>query len=110
MAKPRLHLDADTSNSSLWHALLAQGNDVTRTPNGWMAFDATDEQQLLGATAQGRCIFTFNIRDFFPLVKRYPHHSGIILSSQKPMPELFKAWIVFCPKQKPAIGQVNCVG
>jgi hypothetical protein len=91
MAKLRLHLDADTSRISLWRALLERGHDVTRTPNGWMALDATDEQQLLGATAQGRCIFTFNIRDFMALANRYPHHGGIILSSQKPMPVLFKS-------------------
>ena len=91
MAKPRLHLDADTSRISLLRALLERGHDVTRTPNEWMALDAIDEQQLLGATAQGRCIFTFNIRDFMALAKRYPHHGGIILSSQKPMPELFKS-------------------
>jgi hypothetical protein len=83
-------LDADASRISLWRALLEQGHDVTRTPNEWMELDATDEQQLLGATAQGRCIFTYNIRDFIVLAKRYPHHAGIILSSQKPMPEIFK--------------------
>jgi hypothetical protein len=56
-----------------------------------MALDASDEQQLLGATAQGRCIFTFNVRDFMALAKRYPHHAGIILSAQKSLPEVFKA-------------------
>ena len=91
MTEPRLHLDADASRISLMRALLKAGHDVTRTPNDWMALDATDEQQLLGATAQGRCIFTFNIRDFIVLSKRYPHHGGIIISSQKPMPVLFKA-------------------
>jgi hypothetical protein len=55
-------------------ALLESGNDVTRTPNDWIALDATDERQSLGATAQGRCIFIFNIRDFMALAKRYPHH------------------------------------
>ena len=91
MAKPRLHLDADTSNAALAQALLQRSHDVTRTPNSWMPLDAVDEQQLLGATAQGRCIFTFNIRDFIPLAKRYPQHGGIILSPQKAMPELLKA-------------------
>jgi hypothetical protein len=91
VTKPHLHLDADTSQISLMRALHGRGHDVTRTPNHWMALDATDEQQLLGATAQGRCIFTFNIRDFLALARRYPHHGGIILSSQKPMPELFRA-------------------
>ena len=91
MSEPRLHLDADTSQVSLMRALKVRGHDVTRTPNDWMALDASDEQQLLGATAQGRCIFTFNIRDFMVLAERYPHHSGIILSTQKPMSELLRA-------------------
>jgi hypothetical protein len=91
MSKPKLHLDADASQISLTRALLERGHDVTRTPNEWIAADATDEQQLLGATAQGRCLFTFNIRDYTALSKIYPAHGGIILSTQKPMPELLKA-------------------
>jgi hypothetical protein len=47
-----------------------------------MPMDASDEAQLLGATAQGRCIFTFNIRDFLVLAERYPQHGGIILAAQ----------------------------
>ncbi len=90
VGKLRLHLDADTSRVSLWRALLEYGHDVTRTPNDWMPLDASDEQQLLGATAQGRCIFTFNIRDFIHLSKNYPYHGGIILSTQKTMPELLR--------------------
>jgi hypothetical protein len=99
VTKPRLHLDADTSNAALADALQKRGHDgrlvpyhdVTRTPNEWMSLDAHDDEQLLGATAQGRCIFTFNARDYVSLAKRYPHHGGIILSSQRPMPELLKA-------------------
>jgi hypothetical protein len=37
----------------------------------------------LGATAQGRCIFTFNARDFLILAERYPQHGGIILAAQR---------------------------
>jgi len=91
VAKTRLHLDADTSKKSLLKALVEQGHDVTRTPNEWMALDANDIEQLLGATAQGRVIFTFNVRDFMELANRYPHHAGILLSAQKPMPELLSA-------------------
>jgi hypothetical protein len=80
-----LHLDADTSIRSLQRALLERGHDVTRTPTDWMPADATDEVQLLGATAQGRCIFTFNIRDFVILARRYPGHGGIILAAQRSM-------------------------
>ena len=85
MAEPRLHLDADTSIRSLYEALSRGGHDVTRTPNDWMPADASDETQLLGATAQGRCIFTFNIRDFVALSQRYPRHGGIILAAQRSM-------------------------
>ncbi len=91
MTEPRLHLDADTSNAKLADALRKRGHDVSRTPNEWIPLDAHDDEQLLGATAQGRIIFTFNARDFIPLAKRYPHHAGIILSSQRPMPELLEA-------------------
>jgi hypothetical protein len=47
-----------------------------------MPLDASDEDQLLGATAQGRCIFTFNVRDFLTLASRHPWHGGIILAAQ----------------------------
>src|SRR5574338_1386050 len=83
--KLHLHLDADTSSKALYNALIERGHDVTRTPVEWMPFDASDEQQLLGATAQGRAIFTYNIRDFIVLGKQYPHHAGIILTRQQRM-------------------------
>jgi hypothetical protein len=87
MPKPRLHLDADASIKALQTALIDRGHDVTRTPNEWMAVDAadrnpSDETQLLQATAQGRCILTFNVRDFVVLAQRYPRHGGIILAAQ----------------------------
>ncbi|HEX2223130.1 MAG TPA: DUF5615 family PIN-like protein [Thermoanaerobaculia bacterium] len=83
MAKVRLHLDADVSRKDLHQALLDLGHDVTRTPNSWIALDASDERQILAATAQGRCIFTFNSRDFVPLARTYPHHHGILLAAQR---------------------------
>lgn len=82
MAKPRLHLDSDTSIKAVYNALRARGHDVTRTPNDWILFDADDRDQLLGATAQGRVLFTFNIRDYQVLAKQYPTHRGIILAAQ----------------------------
>ena len=91
MTKPKLHLDADASMNSLTRALLERGHDVTRTPNNWMTLDATDEEQLLGAIAQERIIFTFNVRDFIVLAKIHPSHKGILLSSQKPMSILLPA-------------------
>jgi len=82
LCRSRLHLDADASIKALQNALLARGHDVTRTPNEWMPLDASDEAQLLGATTQGRCILTFNVRDFVALAKRHPQHGGIVLAAQ----------------------------
>jgi hypothetical protein len=82
MPEPRLHLDADASIKPLHQALVARGHDVTRTLAEWMPLDAGDEMQLLGATAHGRCIFTFNVRDFMALARRYPQHAGIVLAAQ----------------------------
>jgi hypothetical protein len=82
MARPKLHLDADASIKALQAALTGLGHDVTRTPNEWMPPDASDEAQLLGATAQGRVIFTFNVRDFVALARQHPRHGGIILAAQ----------------------------
>ena len=66
---------------ALHQALASRGNDVTRTPTPWMPLEASNEAQLLGATAQGRCIFTFNVRDFLALAQRHPRHGGIILAA-----------------------------
>ena len=82
MGKPRLHLDADASIRGLIQALQERGHEVSRTPNDWMPADAGDREQLLGATAQGRLLFTFNVRDFLALAKKYPRHSGILLATQ----------------------------
>jgi hypothetical protein len=82
VAEPHLHLDADTSIKALANALRARGHDVTRTPNDWMPADASDRENLLGATAQGRVIFTFNVRDFLALAKKHPKHTGILLAAQ----------------------------
>ena len=83
MSKPQLHLDADTAVRALERELLARGHDVTRTPTGWMPADAADEMQLLRATARGRVLFTFNIRDFIVLAEQYPQHAGILLAAQQ---------------------------
>jgi len=83
MPEPRLHLDADTSIKALHQALVKHGHDVTRTPTDWMPLDASDETQLLGATAQGRCVFTFNVHDFPLLARRYSQHAGIILAARR---------------------------
>ena len=80
--RPRLHLDADASIKSLYHALRERGHVVTRTPAEWMPLDASEEMQLLGATAQGRCLFAFNVRDLLALARHYPYHAVVVLASQ----------------------------
>lgn len=82
MTPPKLHLDADASRKTLLRELMARGHDVTRTPCDWMPLDASDEMQLLTATAHGRVLFTFNVADFIALAGRYPAHAGIILAHQ----------------------------
>lgn len=82
MTIPRLHLDADTSIKALQKVLHERGYDVTHTPNEWMPLDADDRTQLLGAAAQGRILFTFNISNFWALVPQYPVHHGLLLATQ----------------------------
>lgn len=74
-------------------ALISRGHHVSRTPADILSRSAGDEAQLLGAIAQGRCIFTFNIRDFLVLAQRYPQHAGIILATQSSwtLPDLIDA-------------------
>jgi len=81
--KPLLHLDADISDRDLLRALRGKGHDVTRTPNEWIADNATDETQLREATVRGRIILTHNIADFFDLAQMYPNHAGIVVATQK---------------------------
>jgi hypothetical protein len=83
MPRPRLHLDADTSIKALHQTLEVRGYDITRTPTGWMPRDTSDEAQLLGAPAQGRVLFTFNVRNYIPLARRHPEHAGIVLAAQR---------------------------
>ncbi|MGD1858169.1 MAG: DUF5615 family PIN-like protein [Leptolyngbyaceae cyanobacterium] len=83
MPNLKLHLDADTSIKALHTALTERDHSVTRTPNAWMPEDASDEAQLLGATEQHRCIFTFNIKDFTALAAKVSQHNGILLAAQR---------------------------
>jgi hypothetical protein len=75
-------MDADASIKALHKTLCERGHDVTRTPTEWIPFDADDRTQLLGAIAQRRIIFTFNIRDFQSLAKTYPEHHGLLFAVQ----------------------------
>ncbi len=80
--KPRLHLDEDASVRALYRVLREKGFDVTRTPNEWIAKDASDEQQLLEASKRDRILFTYNVQHFTRLAKLHPDHAGIVLAQQ----------------------------
>ena len=80
--KPNNSVHVLTSIKALHSALVSRGHDVTRTPNSWMPENASDETQLLKATTQGRCIFTFSVKDFLVLAVQYPEHNGIVLAAQ----------------------------
>ena len=54
--------------------------------SAWVQKDASDEIQLLSTAAQGRCIFTFNIRDFTVLSRLHLQHRGIVVAAQKSWP------------------------
>ena len=56
---------------------------LSRTPAPGLALDASDEFQLLWASAHDRVLFTFNIGDFLQLAKRIPEHKGILLANQQ---------------------------
>lgn len=51
MARPRLHLDVDTSKKSLHKALMERGHDVTRTPNEWGPAGTVDRRARRGHDA-----------------------------------------------------------
>src|SRR5690348_5624799 len=65
--------------------LRGRGFDVRTTEEAGKD-TASDEEQLAFATAEGRAILTFNVRDFAPLHKAWQAagrpHAGIIVSRQ----------------------------
>jgi hypothetical protein len=61
----------------------AAATPLPSAPTAWIARDASDTEQLLGATAQGRVLLTFNTHDFPVLVQQSPHHGGLVLAAQQ---------------------------
>jgi len=87
--KIRLYLDEDSMRHALVGSLRAHGVDVLTAFEAGM-IEKPDEDHLAYATAQGRVLCTFNIRDFFRLHAEYlqeeRHHTGIILVAQQRYP------------------------
>ena len=78
-------LFAHAAAAAVAPVLRRTGLDAVSTPEaGRLA--ATDEDQLMWATAEGRVVVTFNIGDFVALHTRWMqqgrHHAGIIVSTQ----------------------------
>jgi len=91
MSKPKLHLDEDASRNALYETLTSNGHDVTRTPNEWIKKKASDEEQLQKAREHGRSVFSFNVKHFLQMSRKFPKHKGIILSKQKPLSIILKS-------------------
>lgn len=81
----RVYLDEDAMSRSLVRELQARGVDViTASSAGMLGQD--DAKQLEFAAAQGRVVYTYNIRDYYQLHTQYiaqgKTHAGMILATQ----------------------------
>ncbi len=80
----RLQLDADI-HGGLAQALRKRGIDaVNAAETGRL--EISDEEQLAKAVADGRCLMTFNVKDFVLLHNDYSRtgreHFGVVVSKQ----------------------------
>lgn len=86
MSGVRLHLDEDAEAYALVRALRTRGVDLTTASEAALV-QATDEEQLVWATREGRALFSYNASDFRPLhtawLNQGRHHAGIILAEQQ---------------------------
>lgn len=78
----RLYMDKDSVSDAVVTALRRQGIDVVTTSDAGND-RLPDTDQLEFATANGRAIYTANVRDFAPLHARWiesgKSHAGIIV-------------------------------
>jgi hypothetical protein len=81
-----LYLDEDSMDQALVRALQARGVDVTTTLDAGM-IGRSDSDHLDYANAQGRTLYTFNVRHFYRLHTSYVDqgkpHAGIIFARQQ---------------------------
>jgi hypothetical protein len=83
--KIRLYIDEDAMRNALVLALRTEGIDVTFV--GEQGREGhSDHQQLEYATAEGRVLYSFNIRDYVVLHAQFLEegrpHAGIIVTDQ----------------------------
>jgi len=86
MTAIRLYLDEDSMSHSLAAALRSRGVDLL-TALEVVLISVPDEDHLSFASAQGRVIYSHNVRDFYRLhsefLQRGLSHAGIVLSHQQ---------------------------
>ena len=82
----RLYFDEDAMDSDLVRALRLRGVDVI-TANDLGLINTRDEEHLEYATANGRVLYSFNVRDYMSLHASYlaagNEHAGLILAQQQ---------------------------
>ncbi len=80
----RLYLDEDF-HPDLADALRQHGHDCRSCIEAGMS-GKSDEEQLTYATAEGRCLVSFNVRDFVALAQKWGQtgrvHAGIVVTQQ----------------------------
>ena len=93
----RLYVDADITYK-LAQVLRAQGYDVIASHDVGMA-EATDDEQMAYAAAEGRVILSCNAQDFAPIFQQYwvsqRDHSGVIVSEQLEFGEMLRRTLQF---------------
>ena len=95
--KPRLFLDEDL-HFGLAQALRKRGHDVVHAQE-MERKGRSDREQLAYAAEQGRCLLSFNVKDFVILHNEYAvsqrNHWGIIVSKQVPVGEVMRKLLRF---------------
>ena len=95
--KIRLFLDEDV-HAGLAHALRQRGYDVVHAQELDLK-GRSDTEQLMVASRQRRCLFSFNVKDFVILHKDYlnnkKNHWGIIVSKQLPFSDTMSRLMKF---------------
>jgi predicted nuclease of predicted toxin-antitoxin system len=97
----KLYLDEDV-DPLLASVLRERGIDCLSTRDA-ENLGHSDIQQLRFATAHGRVILTFNVKDFLRLARELTHsgrhHSGIVVSDHIPFRELLRRILVLVHRQ-----------
>lgn len=90
--RPRLLLDEDV-HFDLARALRLRGFDVAHAQELHRK-GRSDAEQLQYAVSEGRCLVTYNVRDFVLLHREYTasgrSHCGLLVSKQLPLRETLR--------------------